>query len=148
MGLRAALQGRRAYFDSNIFIYLLEGFDAYRSDLQDIRESIRHGECSIMTCELTLLEILVPPFRHSRPDMVALYRKFLEESGVFHLHPITRDTLVRASLYRAQMGLKTPDALHVASAAEHQCEVFLSNDRAVKLPKGIMRLTLGGRATE
>ena len=137
MGIRQAIRSKRAYFDTNVFIYLIEGYADFESSLQDIRDSILHQEAEILTSELTLCEVLVLPFRSNNSDLAHLYRQFIEQSGAFTLLPTTRETYIRASLYRAQMGLKMADAIHVATAVENSCEVFVSNDAGLKLPKGM-----------
>ena len=143
MGVRQALLGRKAYFDANVFIYLMEGFPGLEKSLADIRDSIRNGESEIFTSELTICEVLMLPFRDNKAALVAKYRQFIEGSGAFTLLPTTRETYIRASLARAQHGLKTPDAIHLASAIESGCAVFVSNDRKIKVPKGIEILDLG-----
>lgn len=147
MGLRSRLRGARVYFDTVVFIYLLEGFSAYRTALFDIRDAIVAGETEIVTSELTLCELLVPLFRAGRSDLVLLYRQFVEESGAFRLCPTTRETYVRGSLYRAEFGLKTPDAVHVATAVEAGCDLLLSNDRTMRTPKTIEIVRLSQFAT-
>lgn len=137
MGLREKLKGKRVYFDANIFIYLMEGFPSFEVSLGEIRDSIYHGESNICTSELTLCEVLVPAFRINNTGLLALYRQFIEESGAFELIPTTRETYIRASLLRAQLGLKTPDAIHVASAVECRCTAFLTNDKPLKAPMGM-----------
>jgi predicted nucleic acid-binding protein len=144
MGLRQTLKGKRVYFDANIFIYLLEGFSNLETSLEDIRESIAHQEADIFTSELTLCEVLVPTFRAEKTKLLQLYRHFIEGSGAFSLLPTSRETYIRASLFRAQFGLKTPDAIHVASALEADCSVFLSNDKDLRLPKGMALVSLNG----
>ena len=142
MGLRAALQGKRVYFDSNVFIYLVEGFPEFADALNDIRFSLRSGQCQVFSSELTLCETLVVPFRGENAELVQVYRQLLEESGAVTLVPTTRNIYVRASFYRAQMGLRTPDAIHVASAVQAGCQIFLSNDNAIRVPKDIELLRL------
>ncbi|GLI92772.1 type II toxin-antitoxin system VapC family toxin [Methylocystis echinoides] len=144
MGIRNALRGRRVYFDTNVFIYLLEGFPSFDSELQDIRDCILHAEAAISTSELTICEALVKPFRANDSRLLVTYRQFIEESGAFAVLPTHRDIYVRAGLYRAQFGLKTPDAIHVATAVDAKCGVFLSNDKNLKVPHGLQIMSLGG----
>ncbi len=142
MGLRDSLKGKRVCFDANVFIYLMEGFPSLEASLQDIRDSVFHSESSICTSELTLCEVLVPAFRADNTVLLALYRQFIEKSGAFELIPTARETYVRASLMRAQLGLKTPDAIHMATAIESGCSAFLTNDESMKGPKDILILKM------
>jgi predicted nucleic acid-binding protein len=137
MGIRQKIKGKRVYFDTNIFIYMIEGYAAFETSLNEIRDSILHQEAEIFTSDLTLCEVLVAPFRADNAELVLLYRQLIEDSGAFILLSTTRETYIRASLYRAQMGLKMADAIHMATAVENGCTVFVSNDTGLKMPKGI-----------
>ncbi len=143
MGLRNQLKDNRVYFDANVFIYLMEGFPSLERELREIRDSILHNETHICTSELTLCEVLVPAFRANNTGLLALYRQFIETSGAFELIPTSRETYVRASLFRSLYGLKTPDAIHMASAIESGCTAFLTNDKPLKAPKEIKVLRFG-----
>ena len=142
MGLRDALKDKRVYFDTNIFIYLMEGFPALEKSLRDIRDSFFHQEARVFTSELTLCEVLVPAFRAEHAELLMHYRRFLEESGAFEPIPTTRDIYIRASLLRAQLGLKTPDTIHVSSAVAADCKVFLTHDKNLRTPQDMLILKL------
>jgi predicted nucleic acid-binding protein len=143
MGLRASLHHERVYVDANIFIYLIEGLPELKSQIAEFRDLLFDGAVELVTSELTLCETLVAPFRTGRNDLVALYRDLIENSGAFDVRPTTRDTYMRASLYRADMALKTPDAIHVATAVEAGCTVFLTHDRRLKTPRSIRIVIFG-----
>jgi predicted nucleic acid-binding protein len=87
--------------------------------------------------------VLVLPFRQNDTKLIAGYRQLVEGSGAFELLPTSRETYVRASLYRAQLRMKTPDAVHMATAVEAGCAVFLTVDQGVKGPKGVEVVRLG-----
>ena len=142
MGLREALRGRRVYLDANVFIYLVEGSLEFEAKLAEIRQCIFHAECEFVTSELTLCEVLVRPFRQSNAALVDEFRALIERSEAFELKPTTLQTYIRASLYRAQLGLKTPDAVHMATAVESNCDVFVTNDKPMKAPQQIKMLKL------
>ena len=110
----------------------MEGFASLEKSFHDIRDCIYHGESHICTSGLTLCEVLVPAFRSDNTELQIKYREFIEESGAFELISTTREIYIRASLLRAQLGLKTPDAIHVSSAIESGCTVFLTNDKPLK----------------
>lgn len=45
---------------------------------------------------------------------------------------ITQALLRKAAQLRARTKLKTPDAIHAATALSRNCTLFLTNDRALK----------------
>lgn len=63
MGLIERIQGKRIYLDTNVFVYVFEGFDPYISLLRPVIERIDRGELHSVTSELTLAEILVKPLQ-------------------------------------------------------------------------------------
>jgi predicted nucleic acid-binding protein len=144
VGIGERIAGKRVYFDTNIFIYVLEGFAEAESQLHEIRTALLTGGCEVFTSELTLCELLVPHFRSNNLEMIKQYRGFLEKSGAVTLIETSRETYLRASDYRGQFGLKTPDAIHVASAAGAHCEVFVTNDAKLRLPNAMSRATFFG----
>ena len=89
--------------------------------------------------------MLVRPFRHNDTRVIAQYRELIEASGAFSLLATQRETYIRASLYRAQFQMKTPDAVHMASAVECGCTLFVTADWGVKGPRGMEVLGLGER---
>ena len=134
MGIADLMRGKRVYFDTMIFIYLVEGSDEFKNHLADITSILSDGNTEVITSELTLCETLVVPFRNNIVKMINKYRQFIEESGAFILHPTTRDIYIKASLYRAQFGLKIPDSIHVATSVDAGCDIFLTNDKFIKAP--------------
>lgn len=61
MGLLTALQGDRIYLDTNIWIYALEGYPAFRAEITLLFERIQSGALMAITSELALAELLVKP---------------------------------------------------------------------------------------
>ena len=80
-----------------------------------------------MTSELTLLEVLVKPRRLNNLTLEQAFRDFLGPSKVRVL-PISLAVLERAIDLRL-LGLKTPDAIHVATGLLEGCDLFLTRDK-------------------
>ena len=134
------LAGKRVYFDTNIIIYLVEGYDAAQPVLNEIQELLATAACQAVTSEFTLCEVLIAPFRQHSAEGVDLFRSFLEDSGVFELAETTRAVHIRAAIAVAHSGMKPPDAIHIATAQEKDCTVFLTNDRGIRVPDGMERI--------
>jgi predicted nucleic acid-binding protein len=56
--------------------------------------------------------------------------------------PVTRDILEQAARSRAESTMRLPDAIHVATAQAHGCNVFLTNDGRIRAPAGLTAITL------
>ncbi len=132
MGLLSAVQGRRTYLDTNVFIYALEAYAEFASELTSLFAALDRAEVQAVTSELTLAETLVKPFMDRREDHARAYQEALRTTGGLLVRPVTRDVLVEAARVRATSGVRLPDAIHAATAALERCEVFLTNDQRLR----------------
>jgi predicted nucleic acid-binding protein len=132
MGLNK-LFGKTVYLDTNIFIYALEGFTEYRPVLTTLFAAVENKQLTIATSELTLAECLVKPCKDNNNKLKELYSSFIQTSYFLTVLPVDRECLIKSAELRAEIGVKLPDAIHIASAIEYECEVFLTNDKAIKV---------------
>ena len=142
MGLLEDLHGKRVYFDANIFIYHLEGEPTYAPLIANALQALTLGEFTAMTSHLTLTEILPPLVRNGQTNVIQQSIEFISSTGLFTLHPADEKVCIQAGYLRGTVGMKSPDAIHVASAALHGAEVFLTNDRGIRVPKTMRALIL------
>ena len=138
----------KLYFDANVFIYAVEGSDDIAGRLRTLFELLSSNLSLAVTSELTLAEVL-PKADDARRRS---YLELILYSGLFDLHPVTRDVLMETADYRRITGASTPgaskpsmpklpDAIHVVTAVRAGCGRMLSFDRALKLPDNMRRLT-------
>ena len=124
------LHGKRVYLDTNIFIYALEAFEEYVAIVAEVFQAIDSGKMTAVTSLLTLGECLVRPFRDERRDIVDAYTSMLQGAVNFEVTEINRDVMVSAAELRAQKAaVSMPDAIHLATARQHECDAFLTNDQ-------------------
>jgi predicted nucleic acid-binding protein len=131
------LRGKAVYLDTNIFIYMVEGYAAEQPFIRALAAAIDRQELVAVTSELTLAELLVKPLELGRADVVAIYEELLQHSDRLTVPPVDRATLIEAARLRARLGILLADAIHVATAALAGCAAFLTNDRRLKLPAGL-----------
>lgn len=143
MGGLASLLGKNVYLDTNIFIHAAEGFAALRETTLALFRALDEGRMRAVTSELTLAELLVKPFEIGRRDIADLYEEFIQDSRHFTVAPLQRTILVDAARYRADLGLRLPDAIHVATAVTTGCSIMLSNDQQLRTPAGLQLLPIG-----
>ncbi|MDB5510309.1 MAG: PilT protein-like protein [Hyphomicrobiales bacterium] len=131
----------RVYLDANIFIYALEGEPAISEPLHEMFLAARASPRSrLVTSELTLAEVLC---KENQPSVTTqLYLDLLTSSGIVQLQPVSRDVLMgSAQLRRVIAPFKLADAIHVASAMQAECGLFMSMDGRLKsLPAGMRRV--------
>lgn len=132
----------RVYLDANGFIYSIERIAPYQEMLVPLWQSAKNGQISIVTSELTLLEVLVKPLKAGNAALITAFDTILRHSPDVQMVPITQSILQEAARLRAVLGLKTPDALHAATAMLHSCSLLVTNDKSFRqvasLPTAIL----------
>jgi predicted nucleic acid-binding protein len=115
--------------DTSPFIYHLDAHPQYGSVSGEVFVWIeRRGRA--VTSTITMTELLVYPYRKDDIDSVnsiyALTSTYPNLSWV----PVTLALADNAARLRAKYGLRTPDALQVATAIAGSATGFIGNDRA------------------
>ncbi|MCC6444564.1 MAG: PIN domain-containing protein [Armatimonadetes bacterium] len=116
--------------DANCVIYSVERIEPYDRLLQTVWQAAQSASIEIISSELTLLETLVKPIRSGDSQLERIFRELLLHSKEVRLLPISREILEYAARLRAQTSIKTPDAIHAASALTSGCSLMLTNDPA------------------
>jgi predicted nucleic acid-binding protein len=127
--------GSRIALDTVSFIYFLERHPTYYRSAKDLFERIEKGKIEAVASTLVLTELLVPAFRaddSSRAqDVLRLFAHFPHLT----LIEVTASIAFEASRIRAKSSLRTPDALHLATALMQKVDWFVTNDKAfTRLP--------------
>jgi predicted nucleic acid-binding protein len=123
--------------DTNIFIYHFEENPQYISYTEDLFEKIEGGRFRAVTSVLTLHEILTGARRAGDDRLVSLYRDLLGSFPNLDLMPFDADVAEISSDVRARYGVRTPDAIQVATAIRHKAEAFITNDERLTVVKDI-----------
>ena len=71
------------YFDTNIFIYAIDGYEEYQALLQNIFEYISKNKMLVITSELTLAECLVKPMKDNNQEAVEQFKNHIKTSDFF-----------------------------------------------------------------
>ena len=115
--------------DTVTFIYLIEENPRFLPLVKPLFEEAARGARQIVTSALTLLEVLVVPYRYRNSVLAERYEAILARSRGIDLVDITRNQLRAAAQIRASCGIRTPDALQLAAAVTSGCKAFITNDR-------------------
>lgn len=118
------------YVDTAIVIYTVENHPSYWQLLQPLWSKLRNREVQIFSSELSIMETLTGPLRDNNQQLLQDYERFLFQSGMV-LVPISQNLLKEAAQLRATTNLRTPDAIHVATALDTKSTLFLTNDRRI-----------------
>ncbi len=116
------------YADANVLIRLLEGTSAVRAPLEVRLQPLRGTGRFLATSWLSRLECRCKPLRAGDTTLLALYEALFNGPEV-QLLDITADVVEKATELRASLNLKTPDAIHLASAILAKSTAFLTGDK-------------------
>ena len=115
------------YIDTMTLIYTVERYPAYWPLLEPMWRAAQTGNIEIVSSELTLMEALVGPLKSGDATLEQAYEQALLGTDM-QLLAITQPILREAARLRATTKLRTPDALHAATAQQVACVLFVSND--------------------
>jgi predicted nucleic acid-binding protein len=124
------------YLDASGFIYSVERIEPYHTLLAPVWRQAHTGQFVIVSNELVVLETLVKPLREGDTVLEQLFRALLQAREV-QLIPTTRSLWEHAARLRADTGLKTPDALHAATALNVASTLCITNDRDFRRVEGL-----------
>ena len=137
MGLIDDLGPGKVGVDTAIFIYFIEAAPAWLSVILPLFQAADTGQRELVTSAVTLLEVLVVPYRAGNETLAARYEALLTRSRGVQLIDLTRVQLRRAAQLRALTGVRTPDALQLTAARDAGCTAFVTNDRRLPAVPGL-----------
>jgi len=126
------------YIDTMTLIYTVERYPAYWPLLEPMWLAARAGTFEIVSSKLTLLETLVGPLKSGNTVLQRAFEDALLGTEM-RLLPITQAILREAAGLRATTRLRTPDALHAATAQQAGCVLLVTNDAKFR---GVVSLPL------
>lgn len=141
--LASALAGHRLVaLDTPVWIYHFEGSADHGQAADSVLEAVERGRIGAVASELVLLELLVAPLKKEAQDVADEIELILLHFPNLRLAPVSRAVLVRAAGVRARYGLRTPDAIMLATAVESGATLAITNDDAWRKVKEVEILLL------
>lgn len=113
--------------DSNCFIYLIEG-SPYVDKLTHLFQTIENGSIKAVTSILTITEILAGPYKAKDYKLIEEYRSTLLNFPNLTFREMDFYIAIKAAQCRAEYGLKTPDAIQLATAILEEADILITND--------------------
>ena len=124
------------YLDASGLIYSVEHIEPYRTLLEPMWEQVQDGNLAVVSSPILVLEALVKPLRDGNTKIELQYRE-LFASNALRLLDAFYQVFEEAARLRAETGLKTPDALHAATALRSRCALFITNDTDFRRVQGL-----------
>lgn len=126
----------RVFWDTNLFIYLLEGAEPQSGQVARLRERMLERQDELCTSTLTLGEVLVKPVEEDDAALRQRYEDVLSRTA--RLIAFDRAAARRYAEIRLTRGIRPPDAIQLACAAQLGVDLFITNDDRLS------RLTIPG----
>lgn len=139
----ASLGGGPIGIDTAIVVYFIEEHPRFLPLILPLFREADQGRRELITSAVTLLEVLVVPYRAGNRLLADRYEALLTRSRGIRLVDLTRDQLRAAAQLRAVTGVRTPDALQLVAAIGSTCAAFLTNDRRIPPIPGVRVIQLG-----
>ena len=116
----------RVFWDTNLFIYLLEDFGPQSDQVAALRERMLERADELVTSTLTLGEVLVKPAEQGNEALRQRYEDVLSQTA--RLIAFDRETARRYAGIRRNRSIRSPDAIQLACAAQIGVDLFITND--------------------
>ena len=120
-----------AYLDANIVIYLVEHHPVWGTKAHAKIRQLRATGDQIAVSDAHRLECLVGPIILNDQKTLADYTTFFNSAGVIMIS-LAAVVWERAARIRATHSFKPLDSLRLATAVEHGCGLFLTNDTQLR----------------
>ncbi|MHB8302309.1 MAG: type II toxin-antitoxin system VapC family toxin [Acidobacteriaceae bacterium] len=120
-----------------LFVYWLEDHPENARRVREIHNSMERRRDVLCTSAFALGEVLVRPYKLQDADMGRTIREYFQTSAL-ELLPFDAETAEIYARIRAEHNVSPADAIHLATAAQANAHLFLTNDRR------LCRLTIPG----
>jgi predicted nucleic acid-binding protein len=123
--------------DTGPWILWIEQNQAFLPVVEPIFRAIEEGRATAVTSVMTVLEVLTGAKRRKDDVLVRRYESLFTESAGVVVLDIDMDIARRAAELRAKYGVRTADAIHLATALAAGASAFVTTDRRLARVKEI-----------
>lgn len=125
--------------DTNIFIRALKKDDPINDRARSLLERIKDGKLEVFISVLVIEEFFIHVYKENREKETSAILDFITLEGLCTVVDINRQIAMSAAKLRAEYpSLRTPDAIHLASAIKGGAEIFITTDK--RIPRKIKGL--------
>lgn len=118
--------GALVLVDTAPIIYVLEREPKFAPRFRPLFERQSAGGIQFAVTTITVAEVLTGPFKAGEEALAKRYRAVMESWQIVSL---TVDIAESAARFRASLGLRTADAIQVASAIAVNADALVTHDR-------------------
>jgi predicted nucleic acid-binding protein len=122
--------------DSAVLIYHLEDTTPYSDLTEETFAAVAAGAPRAVISTVSVAEALVKPYADGRTERVDAFDRFMRSLPNAACVAPDYETAKDAARLRARYGLRTPDALLIATTRRHGGRAFLTNDDGLRKMRG------------
>lgn len=126
------LNGQIIALDTVIFVYFLEKNPQYYTLTKDLFYRIERGDISANISNLVFAELLVPAYRYSKKKQAEKIIHLLTSFPNLKISRVSNAISMEAARLRAVYNLRTPDAIHTATALINKADSLITNNKGLK----------------
>ncbi len=117
----------RLYLDANAIIYKIETTGPRQQTVTTWMDQAE-AKGMLLTSQLSRMECRILPLRQNNAALLQVYATFFARPLIL-VSEISAAIMDRDTDLRARYNVKTPDAIHLATAIELQADCFLTADQ-------------------
>ena len=131
-GFNSIASGQNVALDTVIIIYFLEKHPQFYQLVKDLFYRIELGDIRAGMSSLVFAELLVPAFRLNNKSQADNIIQLLNVFPNLLISPVTTKISIESAKLRADYNLRTPDAIHAATALHNKSDFLITNDKSLQ----------------
>ncbi len=131
-GFSIIVDGQKVALDTVILIYFLEKNPRFYHLVKDLLYRIEQGQIQASMSSLVFAELLVPAYRIQQKNQAETIIRLFSVFPNLEITPMTTDIANESAKLRAEFNLRTPDAIHVATAIHNKTDFLITNDKKLQ----------------
>jgi predicted nucleic acid-binding protein len=116
-------------FDTAVWVHWVEQNQRFLPAVTPLVRDLAEGRIVVVTSVLAVVEILTGVFAKGDELRARRYRDLFDGTEGIAVLDVDRAIGEGAARLRARYGLRTPDAIHLATAVAARAEAFVTTDR-------------------
>lgn len=129
--------GKKIGLDTSVWIYALEENPKFLATAKSLLRKIEVGKFIASFSVIGMVEILTGPKLLGQYELAEQYKHLISSFPNLEIIGVNERVVDLASALRAEYGIKTPDAIHIATAIDFQADIFFCNDKSLLKVKEI-----------
>ena len=120
----------RIFWDTNLFIYLLEDYGPFSASVVALRTMMLTRRDQLLTSAITVGEVLIKPMQAGDQGRCRKYERTISSAAT--VVPFDIRAARHYASIKSDKSVQAPDAVQLACAASAGVDLFVTNDRRLQ----------------